>query len=110
MDDEKLVIKAQNGDKEAFTKLIQRYKKEMYCIAKSRLNNEVDIDDAIQETLYKAYVIVPIIAVNANSTNNINNIFFFLFIFISSSLLPYFFIIQYYYKYIIFFIITQYFY
>lgn len=56
MDDEKLVIKAQNGDKEAFTKLIQRYKKEMYCIAKSRLNNEVDIDDAIQETLYKAYV------------------------------------------------------
>ena len=56
MDDEKLVIKAQNGDKEAFTSLIQKYKKEMYCIAKSRLDTEVDIDDAIQETLYKAYV------------------------------------------------------
>ena len=37
MDDEKLVIRAQNGDKEAFTMLIQRYKKEIYCIAKSRL-------------------------------------------------------------------------
>lgn len=56
MDDEKLVGKAQKGDKEAFTKLIQKYKKEMYCIAKTRLNSEVDIDDAIQETLYKAYV------------------------------------------------------
>lgn len=56
MDDEKLVIKAKNGDKEAFTSLIQKYKKEMYCIAKSRLDTEVDIDDAIQETLYKAYV------------------------------------------------------
>ena len=56
MDDEKLVLRAQNGDKEAFTMLIQRYKKEIYCIAKSRLDNEVDIDDAIQETLYKAYV------------------------------------------------------
>ena len=56
MDDEKLVVKAQNGDKEAFTSLIQKYKKEMYCIAKSRLDTEVDIDDAIQETLYKAYV------------------------------------------------------
>lgn len=55
MEDEILVIKAQKGDKEAFTMLIQKYKKEMYCIARTRLDNEVDIDDAIQETLYKAY-------------------------------------------------------
>jgi len=56
MNDEELVIKAINGDKEAYTKLIQKYKKEMYCIAKTKLKNDVDIDDAIQETLYKAYV------------------------------------------------------
>lgn len=51
-----LVNKAKAGDKEAFTKLISNYKKEMYCIAMYNLKSEVDIDDAIQETLYKAYV------------------------------------------------------
>ena len=51
-----LVIKAKAGDKEAFTKLISIYKREMYCIARYNLKSEVDIDDAIQETLYKAYI------------------------------------------------------
>lgn len=51
-----LVLRAKSGDKEAFTKLISIYKKEMYCIAKFNLKADVDVDDAIQETLYKAYV------------------------------------------------------
>ena len=51
-----LVIKAKAGDKDAFTKLISIYKREMYCIARYNLKSEVDIDDAIQETLYKAYI------------------------------------------------------
>ena len=51
-----LVLRAKSGDKEAFTKLISIYKKEMYCISKFNLKADVDVDDAIQETLYKAYV------------------------------------------------------
>lgn len=55
MEDEKLVIKAQNGDKDAFTRLMLKYSKEMYFVAKSRLENDVDVDDAIQETMMKAF-------------------------------------------------------
>lgn len=53
---EELIDKAKSGDKEAFTTLILENKRELYCIAKSKLNNESDIEDAIQETVIKAYV------------------------------------------------------
>ena len=50
-----LVEKAKNGDAEAFNELIEKNKIKMYKTAKSILNNEDDICDAIQETLISAY-------------------------------------------------------
>lgn len=51
-----LIQKAKNKDKNAFTELVELYKKELYVIAKSRLTIEADIEDAIQETLFDAYI------------------------------------------------------
>lgn len=52
---EELVYKAKQGDKEAFTYLILQLDDDLYKIAKTRLNNEEDILDAIQETMISAY-------------------------------------------------------
>ena len=49
---DKLVAKARKGDKSAFNELILYYQNDMYRIARSRLNCEDDICDAIQETVY----------------------------------------------------------
>lgn len=53
---EKLVEKSKKGDSEAFTKLILNIEKDLYCIAKSRIDNENDIEDIIQETMIIAYL------------------------------------------------------
>lgn len=53
--DEKLIIKSKNGDVEAFTELILQIRNDLYKIAKTRLVNDADIDDAIQETMIEAY-------------------------------------------------------
>lgn len=50
-----LVIKAKNGNKEAFTQLITNIEDELYKIARTRLNDTEDIFDAIQETMISAY-------------------------------------------------------
>lgn len=50
-----LVAKARRGDEDAFFELIEHYKLSMYKAAKSILNNEEDIADAIQETIISAY-------------------------------------------------------
>ena len=52
---EELVERAKNKDKTAFSELIIKVKKELYLIAKTKLNNEEDIADAIQETLLISY-------------------------------------------------------
>ena len=49
------VNKAKRGDKNAFKDLITFYQNDLYRIARSRLNSEDDIADAIQETILKAY-------------------------------------------------------
>ena len=51
----KLVKMAKNGNKEAFNQLIIHYQNDLYRIAKSRLYNEDDVCDAIQETILTAY-------------------------------------------------------
>lgn len=51
----KLIKKAQKGNKEAFNELILYYEHDLYNIAKSRLYNEDDVCDAIQETIFIAY-------------------------------------------------------
>lgn len=52
---EELILKAQSGDEKAFTKIIISIKGDLYKIAKSRINNESDIEDAIQETIIETY-------------------------------------------------------
>lgn len=47
---EELVLKAKQNDKEAFTELILNVENSLYNIAKTRLKNKEDINDAIQET------------------------------------------------------------
>lgn len=53
MDD--LVQRAKNKDADAFTELIQRQMQGMYKTAWAMLENEVDVADAIQETILACY-------------------------------------------------------
>ena len=48
---EELIKEAQNGNKDAFTKIIKQINEDLYKIARTRISNEADIDDAIQETM-----------------------------------------------------------
>lgn len=52
---EELVKKAKKGDENAFNELILLTQKEMYLIAKTKLKDENDIADAIQETILSCY-------------------------------------------------------
>lgn len=52
---EELIEKAKKGDKEAFTNLVLRNQGKLYKIAKTRLKNEADIEDVIQETMLILY-------------------------------------------------------
>lgn len=52
---EELIEKAKKNDENAFNELIFLIQNEMYLIAKSKLKNEDDIADAIQETIISCY-------------------------------------------------------
>lgn len=52
---EELIIRSKNGDEKSFTELILSMKNDLYKISKTRLNDENDINDAIQETMINAY-------------------------------------------------------
>ncbi len=52
---DELIEEAKNGNKEAFTSLIMEIENDLYKIAKTRISNEADIDDVIQETMIEAY-------------------------------------------------------
>lgn len=52
---DKLIKKAINGDKDAFTNIILQMQNELYAISRTRLKKEEDINDAIQETILKAF-------------------------------------------------------
>ena len=53
--EEELIIKAKSGEVRAFTDLIHSIENDLYRIAKTRLDNDDDICDAIQETMINAY-------------------------------------------------------
>lgn len=55
METKQLIKKAQKGNIEAFNELILYYEKDLYNIAKSRLHNEEDVCDVVQETILIAY-------------------------------------------------------
>ena len=61
---EELVEKAKNGDSDAFTNLILNIEKDLYCIAKSKINDENDIDDIIQETMMIAFFNIKKLKIN----------------------------------------------
>ena len=52
---EELILSAQNGNEEAFTKLILSINDDLYKIAKTRISNEDNIADAVQETMIETY-------------------------------------------------------
>lgn len=51
----KLVKESQDGNKQAFNELIKYYEQDLYKIARSRLDIEDDIYDAVQETILAVY-------------------------------------------------------
>lgn len=53
---EKLVKRAKQGDKDAFSELILYYKDDLYKVARSRFGKqEDDLNDAVQETIIAAF-------------------------------------------------------
>lgn len=52
---EELIKRAQNGDQDAFTELVKSIQNDLYKIAKTRVSNEDDLEDAIQETMIETY-------------------------------------------------------
>lgn len=53
---EDLVVEAKAGNKDAFSKLISYVHNDLYNIARSRLRNEDDCQDIVQDTILHAYV------------------------------------------------------
>ena len=51
----KLVNRAKNGDKEAYTTLMMHFRKFLFHVAKSKLNNIEDINDVIQDAILISY-------------------------------------------------------
>lgn len=68
---EELIKQAKKGDKEAFTKLIELNLSKLYKIARAKLTEESDIEDAIQETIVKSYL-------QLNKLKNINKFNFWI--------------------------------
>lgn len=52
---EELVEKSKKGNNQAFSELITSIENELYKIARTRLRNEEDIKEAVQETIVKSY-------------------------------------------------------
>lgn len=52
-----LIKKARKGDKQAFSLIFNEdYRKELYILAKSKLGNDEDAKDAVQDTVLEAYI------------------------------------------------------
>ena len=52
---EDLLNKCIKGDKEAFVKVINTMERKLYIIARSKINNEDDVKDIIQDTILSCY-------------------------------------------------------
>lgn len=52
---EELVKRAKVGDNQAFTELIMNIQMDLYKIAKAKIKEDDDINEAVQETIIKAY-------------------------------------------------------
>lgn len=54
MDERELALRAQGGDYDAFTRLVERYEKQLFAVARRMTRNRQDAEDIFQETLLKA--------------------------------------------------------
>lgn len=54
-----IITQIKNGDEQAFAELIEQYKLPIYKTAKSILNDEDDVCDAIQDTALSIYKNIP---------------------------------------------------
>lgn len=81
---EELVKRVKEGNTEAYSELVKSVHSELYGIAMSRLRNEADVQDAIQETIIIAYMNIAklkddsnfkswIIKILINQCNKIHN-------------------------------------
>lgn len=55
MSEKELIIKAKNGDINAFTILYSRYQKKLYSYAFYRLGNQADAEDAVSDCVLSAF-------------------------------------------------------
>ena len=86
---EELIIRSKNGDEKSFTELILSMKNDLYKISKTRLNDENDINDAIQETMINAYKHLKKLKDNGFwIANNNNHIFIYYIINSKINILP----------------------
>jgi RNA polymerase sigma-70 factor (ECF subfamily) len=58
-DDEKLVLKAQQGDVHAFDELVERYHGKIYGLTYNMTSNREDAEDLTQEVFVKAFQALP---------------------------------------------------
>lgn len=58
---EELFEKAKKNDKEAFFKLIQYVEESLYKVARAKLYNICDVEDAIQDTIINAYIKIDVL-------------------------------------------------
>lgn len=68
---EELILSTQNVNEEAFTKLILSINDDLYKIAKTRISNEDDIADAVQETMIETYKSIKNLIVQINLKNGL---------------------------------------
>lgn len=54
-DDAALAAQAKQGDKRAFTELVERYARRVFRVARHITKNDEDAEDVLQETFLKAY-------------------------------------------------------
>ena len=54
-DEHALVERARAGDAQAFTRLVERYERKIYRLAKHITQNDEDAEDVLQESFMKAY-------------------------------------------------------
>jgi len=53
--DQKLVEKAQKGDKQAFSLLVEKYQLKLYRLISRMVRDQSEIEDIVQDSFIKAY-------------------------------------------------------